>query len=75
MTILERVARSAAFTPATVEAYFALQLAKRLGDEANIPWYLRLLEQNTMERLTSALLQVHAGPKDDHAERFRKLLS
>jgi hypothetical protein len=31
MSILESVAKHAAFTPATIDEYFALQLAKRLG--------------------------------------------
>jgi len=75
MNILESVARTAAFTPATTDEYFALQLAKRLGDEANLQWHLRQPDHYTQEHLLSTMQRTRAGPTATRAERYRNLLS
>jgi len=49
--ILDRMLQSQQFTPATVEGYIALQLAKRLGDEAAVRKYVHYLSQYKTERV------------------------
>jgi hypothetical protein len=74
MTILEGLSEESRFTPATTEEYFALQLARRLGDEVNLRWYLRQVEPHTKEHLLSTMQRARAGPAAAQAERFRTLL-
>jgi hypothetical protein len=75
MSILEGLSRVGSFRPATPEEYFALQLARRLGDEVNLRWYLRQVEDHTKEHLLGTMQRARAGPAAAVAERFHDLLS
>ncbi len=53
--ILERVGRpSDGFRPKDEHEFFALQLARRLGEATNVKHYLRLVEHHSREDLLKA---------------------
>ena len=74
LNILDRMARptSGSFRPKTVSEYFALQLARKLGDVERLHTYLFLVEHHSEDSLLQAFKKTvnHASHKLSLAERF-----
>lgn len=73
MSILDQMAQPSAFVPGTPQEYFALQLAKRLGDTNNIRWYVRALEHVSEAGLLEAFHSIQTVASSDMASVFRSL--
>jgi hypothetical protein len=71
--ILDQIRQSAQFSPTTVEEYLALQLSKRLGDEAAVVRYLHYIGRYTVEHLLTLFQQVKEQP--DPARAFHSSLT
>ena len=71
--ILDQMRQSSQFSPTTVEEFLALQLSKRLGDEAAVVRYLHYIGQHTMEHLLGLLQRVSKEP--DPARAFHSSLT
>lgn len=65
--ILDQIHQASQFSPTTVEEYLALQLSKRLSDEAAVVRYLHYLGRYTMEHLITLFHQVKQEPDPAHA--------
>ena len=61
------------FTPTTVEEYFALQLAKRLGDATGIERYIRYAEHHPAGYLVKLFHRVKGKPNS--ADAFHSSLT
>ena len=72
MRILDQFSAPGTFTPTSLNGYFALQLAKRLSDQANVSSsYAQLCEHFSEDHLLSVYrAEVAAGPHN-LAARFR----
>ena len=73
MSILDQIRHVEQFSPSTVEQYLALQLSKRMGDEASVLRYLHYLERYTVDSLIQLYHQVKDGP--DPARTFHSSLT
>ena len=51
------------FRPRSVSDFFALQLARKLDDEANVGRYARLAEQHSRELILRAITLARKGPR------------
>ena len=71
--ILDQIRHVEQFSPSTVEQFLALQLSKRLGDEASVLRYLRYVERYTIDHLLPLYHQVKDGP--DPASAFHSSLT
>ena len=71
--ILDQIRQSAQFSPTSVEEYLALQLSKRLGDEAAVVRYLHYIGRYTVEHLLTLFQQVKEQP--DPARAFHSSLT
>jgi len=71
-SILDRVGRSLGeFRPETTAEFFALQLARKLGDAKNVRVYVNLMERFSEEVLLGLYREVlETGGTDGIAERF-----
>lgn len=57
--ILDQFSRSTpTFRPRTEQEFFALQLARRLGDVTSIPHYVRLVDRHPRETILKAYRRV-----------------
>ena len=70
--ILDQMLGLKQFTPRSAEEYFALQLARRLSDEAAVKLYLHYVEHHSPNHLLHIFHQVKAHP--DAAHRFHSSL-
>jgi len=71
-SILDQIAGTAQFIPATTDEYLALQFAKRLGDEPAINRYLHYIAHHPVSHL---MRQFHrAKREDDPAPAFHSSL-
>jgi hypothetical protein len=71
MSILDKFPNRDAFVPSTLNQYFALQLARKLGDTDNVSAYVSLAEIFSQDHLLSVYRQVVASDTTDTANRFR----
>jgi hypothetical protein len=71
--ILDQIRQSTQFSPATVEEYLALQLAKRLSDEAAVVRYLHYIGHYTVEHLIGLFHEV--DQEHDPARTFHSSLT
>ncbi len=71
--ILDRVAAARrGFRPETPQEFFALQLARKLADEASVRSYVTLANQFSEDTLTQVYREAMGhGLGSDLAERFR----
>ena len=65
--ILEQMLRSQRFTPCSTNEYFALQLARRLRDDAAIKLYLRYVERHSPDQLLNIFQKVRLEPEPARA--------
>ncbi len=72
-TLLDRIAQSQQFTPSNTTEYIALQLAKRLDDEAAITRYVQYVAHYSVEQLTRFFHQAKKAPTPAH--EFHSLLT
>jgi hypothetical protein len=70
--ILDRFPVDQRFVVGNTDEYFALQLAKRLGDEPGIRRYIQYVERHSEDRLLRALHQ--ALRSSDPARTFHSSL-
>jgi len=73
MSVILTPLHSGPLTPSTTEEYLALQLAKRLGDEARLASYLAYAEHHPAIHL--AKLFHHAKGEPDSANVFHSSLT
>jgi hypothetical protein len=71
--ILDQMVQSEQFVPATVDEYFALQLAKGLGDEKAVRVHVHYVEHQPPEHLIRLFLS--AKEKPDPARAFHSSLT
>ena len=71
MNILDRFSTQATFTPASLDDYFALQLARRLNDSSNVSCYVQLCGRFGKDHLLSVYRTEIAAGELDLAARFR----
>jgi hypothetical protein len=74
MTILDHFAEADCFAPRTVDEYFALQLAIRLGDVKNIRLYIGYVGRFSHEQLACLVQSALACSPDAPAPRFHSSL-
>jgi hypothetical protein len=72
MSILDSFSTRPGFTPSSVNDYFALQLARKLGDPSNISCYVQLCVRFGKDHLLRAYSAEHATGGPNLAERFRR---
>jgi len=70
MTILELVGKRDSFVPSSVDEYFALQLAKRLGDAENAHQYVRYTSSCNHERLLVMYQEAISSSPENASARF-----
>ena len=73
MTILEMFGEPGCLIPANIDEYFALQLARRLGDGQNVRRYVTYSRQFIQKELLGLYEEARAGPPDGAAQRFHSL--
>ena len=71
--ILEMFGEPGCLIPANVDEYFALQLARRLGDEQNIRRYVTYSRQFNQKELLGLYEEARTGPSDGLVQRFNSL--
>ncbi len=71
MNILDRFSTQDTFTPASLDDYFALQLARRLNDSSNVSCYVQLCGHFGKDHLLSVYSTEIAAGELDLAARFR----
>jgi hypothetical protein len=71
--ILDQIRQSSQFSPTTVEEFLALQLSKRLSDEAAIVRYLHYVAHYSVEHLLDLFQRAKQEP--DPARAFHSSLT
>jgi hypothetical protein len=71
--ILDQIRQSSQFSPTTVEEYLALQLSRRLSDEAAVVRYLQYIAHYTIDHLLELFQRVKQEP--DPARAFHSSLT
>lgn len=62
--ILERVGAFEPFRPTTVDEYFALQLAKKLNDNARVRQYCSVLSRVPFQQVLTVYRDIERAPSD-----------
>lgn len=70
MTILEHFSDHKCFVPANADEYFALQLAKRLGDEDNVHRFVGYARRYSHEQLLELYWNALRDSGKDAAAHF-----
>lgn len=71
--MLDHMLQPQQFTPTNTAEYVALQLSKRLGDEASVSRYVQYLAHHSVEQLVRLFYQ--AKRSSSPTRKFHSLLS
>ena len=71
--ILDQILKEEQFAPTSTQEYFALQLARRLSDDAAVKLYVRYVEHHSPNHLLHIFHRVKSYP--DAALRFHSSLA